>query len=192
MYFFVGSENPVKITAAKTAAGTVWPDLVVVGLGVPSGVPAQPRSDEQTRSGATARARNALLEGKKRLQLQDEEAALGLGLEGGVVTIESELWSTVWVVVTADGKEFYSANGARFKLPTVIAEPIMAGEEMGPVVGRLLANPEVKRQQGMIGVVTNNFVDRSEEYAALAKLAIGLWYGRDWQQTIVTKNSEDS
>lgn len=188
MYFFVGSENPVKIAAAKTAAGSVWPDLVVVGVGVPSGVAAQPRSDEETKLGAENRAKNALIEGRRRIGIDEQESALGLGLEGGVVTIDGELWSTVWVVVTDTGKEFYAANGARFKLPASIAEPILAGEEMGPVVGRLLSNPEVKRQQGMIGVVTANFVDRSEEYAALAKLAIGLWYGRDWHQQLTHSN----
>ncbi len=184
MYFFVGSENPVKISAVQVAAGSVWPDLMVVGVGVPSGVSAQPRSDEETKQGAQTRAQKALVEGRRRAGLSDQDQALGLGLEGGVFTIEGELWSTVWVVVTENGKDFYAANGARFKLPDSIAAPILAGEEMGPVVGKLLSNPEVKRQQGMIGVVTDNFVDRSEEYAALAKLAIGLWYGRDWQQKL--------
>jgi len=34
----------------------------------------------------------------------------------------------------------------------------------------------------MIGVVTNNFVDRTEEYSAIIKMALGLWYGRTWQK----------
>ena len=181
MYFFVGSNNPVKLNAAKQAGVAVWPDLVVCGVEVASGVAAQPKTDLETKRGAANRAVAALLQGRKSANIMENEEAIGIGLEGGVFEQDHELWSTVWVAVTAGDGEFYYANGARFKIPAAIAEPIKAGEEMGVVVGKLLQNPLVKQQQGMIGVVTNNFVDRTEEYSALAKLAIGLWYGRDWQ-----------
>jgi non-canonical (house-cleaning) NTP pyrophosphatase len=39
---------------------------------------------------------------------------------------------------------------------------------------------DVRSKQGMIGVVTGGFVDRTEEYSSIAKLALGLWYGREW------------
>ncbi len=185
MYFFVGSNNPVKLQAAKMAGISSWPDLQVSGYSVPSGVSDQPRTDSETKTGAANRAAAALIAGR-RANSSTKIEALGLGLEGGVFVQDGELWSTVWVAVT-DGTETYFANGARFKIPDAIAQPIVAGEEMGIVVGKLLQNPLIKQQQGMIGVVTKNFVDRTEEYAALTKLAVGLWYGRDWESVQLRK-----
>ena len=72
----IGSKNPVKIEAVKEAFGKVWPDqdFEFIGIEVPSGVPDQPMSDEESIKGATTRANNAL----DRLN-----ADFGIGLEGG-------------------------------------------------------------------------------------------------------------
>jgi inosine/xanthosine triphosphatase len=188
MHFFVGSENPVKLAAAKSAGIQQWPDVVVMGFDVKSGVAAQPRTDHETRKGAENRAVAALQKGFQTGAITTGELALGIGLEGGVMEIAGELWTTVWVAVTGNGTDVFVANGARFKLPDVIAKPILAGEEMGVAVGQLIANPLVKQQQGAIGVVTKGYVDRAEEYAAIAKLAIGLWYGQDWQVNLQLTN----
>jgi len=185
MHLFVGSTNPVKLNAVTTAASETWPDVVVVGRDVPSGVDAQPRTDLETRTGARNRAQAALEEGLMHFASQCKPStALGVGLEGGVFELDGELWSTVWVaVVDAQGRIFES-NGARFKIPDTIAQPILKGEEMGPVVNRLFGGKDVRRTNGAIGVVTNDFVDRTEEYGAIAKMALGLWYGRDWDKQL--------
>jgi inosine/xanthosine triphosphatase len=177
MYIFVGSTNPVKVNAVTQAASETWPDVKVMGYGVASGIDAQPRSDEETRQGARNRAAAALKAGQNE---QMSAQALGVGLEGGVFELGEELWSTVWVVVTDGTGRFFEANGARFKIDDVLADIIKAGEEMGPVVARVTGVNDVRSKQGMIGVVTGGFVDRTEEYSSIAKLALGLWYGREW------------
>lgn len=183
MTIFVGSTNPVKTNAVIMAASEQWPEVVVVGLDVPTGVSEQPLSDAETQRGASNRARQALDEGL-RLHPTTDTLVLGLGLEGGVTEYQDELWSTVWgCVVDNQDREFF-ANGARCKLPPVIADPIAAGKEMGPVVEKLSLDTDVRQKQGMIGVITKGFVDRTEEYAAVAKFALGLWYGRDWQNSL--------
>jgi inosine/xanthosine triphosphatase len=195
MQIFVGSTNPVKVKAAKQAAISTWPDVEVRGLVVASGIPEQPIGDDQTRLGALQRAQAALAEGqaliaksKKKIGHQEEAgnsalySVLGLGLEGGVLEIEGELWSTVWGVVVDQEGEVAVANGARFPIPEIIAQPIRLGEEMGPVVESLMGESDIRKKQGMIGVLTNNFVTRTQEYASIAKIALGLWYGRNWQK----------
>ncbi|NCN82694.1 MAG: DUF84 family protein [Candidatus Pacebacteria bacterium] len=177
MKIAVGSTNPVKLNAVRVAAQGQWPDVVVAGFEVQSGVSEQPRSDEETRQGACARAQAALTAGGKTTQL-------GLGLEGGVHTFNGELWSTVWAAVLDTAGNYYESNGARFKLPKVIADKLAAGAEMGPAVSALFAGDNIKQKQGAIGVITRNFVDRTTEYASIAKLALGLWFGRDWEQDI--------
>ncbi len=177
MNIAVGSTNPVKLNAVRQAAQEQWPDVVVTGFDIQSGVSEQPRSDEETRQGARARAKAALQAGGKTTRL-------GLGLEGGIHTFNNELWSTVWVAVLDRTGEYYESNGARFKLPKTIGDKLAAGEEMGPAVSELFAGDNIKQKQGAIGVITRNFVDRTTEYASIAKLALGLWFGRDWEQDI--------
>ena len=63
----------------------VWKDAEITSLSVPSGVSAQPFSDEETMQGAINRAKRALEEG----------APIGIGLEGGVMKR-----STVYLCVT--------------------------------------------------------------------------------------------
>ncbi|HEX7018338.1 MAG TPA: inosine/xanthosine triphosphatase [Patescibacteria group bacterium] len=182
MHIFVGSTNPVKINAVVNATSETWPDVIVEGFEVPSGISEQPMSDEETRQGATNRAKAALEAGLKGHSSTGE--ALGIGLEGGVFKQGPELWSTVWVVVVDKDGNMSESNGARFKVPDQIAQPILKGGEMGPVVSQLFGRNDIKQKQGAIGVITQGFVDRTEEYTGIAKLALGLWYGRDWYQTI--------
>jgi len=195
------------------AASETWPDIIVKGFEVSSGVDDQPRSDEETQRGAVNRAKEAL----KMLVVSDQDVVplsshsahivrnqqddspaleslagessnlgddqkLGIGLEGGVFADQNgDLWSTVWVAVVDREKNVFTANGARCKVPEPIASLIKNGEEMGPAVDSLLASGQsVRQKEGMIGVITKGFVDRTEEYSAIAKFALGLWYGRDW------------
>ena len=50
MKIVVGSTNPVKIKAVTMVAESIWSDVVVAGVETESGVSAQPRTDEETRS----------------------------------------------------------------------------------------------------------------------------------------------
>ncbi|PIR58772.1 MAG: inosine/xanthosine triphosphatase [Candidatus Pacebacteria bacterium CG10_big_fil_rev_8_21_14_0_10_56_10] len=184
---FVGSDNPVKVNGVVNAASETWPEVVVTGLSVDSGVPAQPRSDEDTFQGALNRARAALEEGWRLQPVNDDgQVALGVGLEGGVYRRGDELWSTVWVAVLDQTGYSTAANGARFKVPQPVADQIEAGGEMGPIMAQLVGERDVRRKQGMIGVITQGFVDRTEEYASIAKMALGLWYGRGWDNGLVS------
>lgn len=185
MHFFIGTTNKAKLEAVKLATQEQWPDAVIIGYDVGSGVASQPMSDEETLQGAQNRAAQAMAQGRAEYPELDSAEYLAVGLEGGVTTFRGELWSTVWVaVLDAQGKSF-AANGARMKLAPQIAQPILNGEEMGPVMERLIAVENIRQKQGMIGVVTKGFVTRAQEYGNIAKLALGLWYGQEWVRDIV-------
>lgn len=192
MHIFVGSHNPVKINAVVGASSETWPEVVVEGFDVPSGIAEQPKSDKETKTGAMNRAKATLAEGLKKYEVSGfsfaQDQVLGIGLEGGVFEDdEKQMWSTVWAVVVDKNGLMEFANGARFKVPDVVAEQIRIGGEMGPIISQVVGESDVRKKQGMIGITTKGFVDRTEEYQALAKLAIGLWYGRDWLKEY-TKN----
>lgn len=179
---FVGSTNPVKINAVINAASETWPEVEVKGVSVSSGVPEQPLTDEITQQGAANRAQAAL---KLAQKAGHQENVLGVGLEGGALTKPNgEMWSTVWAAVIDPENNLHFANGARFKVPLIVKNRIEADQEMGPIMADLVKDDNVKQKQGMIGVITQGFVDRTEEYTSLAKLALGLWHGRNWQDTL--------
>lgn len=190
MHIFVGSTNPVKVNAIKRASEQLAPTLVK-GISVASGVAEQPMSDAETRLGAENRAKAALREGCRgegfgasQDALADSQhlsPCLGIGLEGGVFEEAGRMWSTVWVAVAEQSGAVYAANGMRFVVPEIIADRIRAGGEMGPVMSDLFQEDNVKHKQGMIGIITKNYVDRTGAYADIAKVALGLWYGRNWE-----------
>jgi inosine/xanthosine triphosphatase len=184
MHIFVGSKNPAKIEAVRIASQRAWPEVVIEGIEVASGIDAQPRTDDDTRQGARNRAAAVLLAGRKIYPKIDEGRALGIGLEGGVFKQANQLWSTVWAAVTDDTDHFWEANGARFLVPEPINSIMKSGKEMGPVVEEIIGEKDIRSKQGMIGVITNDFVSRAEEYAGIARMSLGLWYGRDWAKKL--------
>lgn len=62
MKIIVGSENPAKVLACKTACATLFPDQIidVIGVSVESGVSDQPKDDDETMTGSLNRAKNAM------------------------------------------------------------------------------------------------------------------------------------
>ena len=92
----IGSTNPVKLAAAKAVICRLHGvHIDVVTVSVPSGVPAQPWGNRQTRRGAINRARAAQAE---------TSATWGLGLEGGLLAIKDDgeaegLYASAWCAV---------------------------------------------------------------------------------------------
>jgi non-canonical (house-cleaning) NTP pyrophosphatase len=199
MKIMVGSTNPVKCNAVIQAVSESYPHAIIEGVSVESGVSSQPFSDRETRQGARNRARAARdlayvgnfhppLEVFHQLQTEysdnSQRTVLGVGLEGGVMEFEGALWSTVWVAVVDQHDAVWESSGARFQLPEVVADLLRQGDELGSIMDKLLGTTNTKQHGGMVSTVTLGFVDRTEEYAALAKMAIGLWHGRDWTKQL--------
>ncbi len=182
MFIAVGSTNQVKVNAVKSAVEHQWADAIVDGFETDSGVGAQPRTDHETYVGSRNRALFALQ--KMQEKYGNSAEILGVGLEGGVDETEDGLMNVVWCSVCDHKGNFHSSSGARFILDDEIASRILAGEEMGPIMDSLVKEKDTKKKGGMIGVVTRNFFNRTEEYASIARLTIGLWYGRAWRDSL--------
>lgn len=182
MNIAVGSTNQVKVNAVKSAVAHQWEDALVEGFETNSGVGDQPRTDHETYIGSINRAKSALE--AMRIKYGDSAEILGVGLEGGVDESEDGLLNVVWCSVVDTKGQVFSSSGARFVLDDEIASRILGGEEMGPIMDSLINEKDTKKKGGMIGVVTKNFYNRTEEYASIARLTIGLWYGRAWRESL--------
>jgi len=163
MRIAVGSTNPVKIEAVRSVVERVWPEAEIIQRAVASGVPAMPMSDADCLAGARNRARAARLV---------EDATLGIGLEGGVNPEPAGLMLLGWVVAV-DGRDREGVGGgARLPLPAPIAERVLAGAELGPVMDELLGQHNVKQKGGAVGALTAGLVLRKETFAVAVAYAL--------------------
>ena len=152
----VGSTNPTKVAAVETVVKRFWPDAEIIALAVPTGVSEMPMSDEETITGARNRALAVR---------QAVNADLGFGLEGGVHPDPLGLLLQGWVVVVdGNGREGLACAG-RLRLPPMIADRVLAGEELGPVMDDLLGEANVKAKGGAIGALTAGLIPREQSFA---------------------------
>lgn len=162
MKIIVGSKNVAKIAAVEKGAGAYWPEAVISGEDVESGVSAQPIGIEETRQGALNRAKAAKALG----------ADLGIGLEGGVVQIAGE-WIMFGFVAISDGSRDVAVMTAGTPLPHAWGEAMAAGGELRPYV--LAAGLPYDYKKGVVGLLTKDVVSRDEGFAAAVKTGLAPW-----------------
>jgi len=160
MDIIIGSKNPAKVQAVQTIFST---DQVRM-LDVKSKVSAQPFSDEETRQGAINRAEQCA---------SSITQTTGIGLEGGVMYINKELFLCNWgALVTPEG-DTYTAGGARIKLPEEIGKQLHEGHELGDIIDNYAKKHAVRKKEGTIGIFTNNLISRKDMFQHIAQLLKG-------------------
>lgn len=163
----VGTLNPVKINAVKSAFETVWPDCLwqVQGVAVPSGVSNQPISPAEGLQGARNRAHRALE--------SSSSADYGIGLEGGLEETDGLWFDCGWcVIVDREGKEGISTS-ARIPTPESMMKYIREGKELGEALDLMHNRTNIKQQEGHVGILTNTIVTRTDIYKDAAIIALG-------------------
>ena len=158
----VGSTNPVKLAAAQAVLRKAYPAAAFSALDAPSGVPVQPWGDEQTRLGAYNRARYALVEAG---------AALGIGLEGGLVDTSVGLMTCAWCAIVDDQGKVGYGGGVHILLPPLVAEVLREHGELGPAMDALVNEEDTKRGRGAVGILTNGLSSRQAAYEQLVAMA---------------------
>jgi inosine/xanthosine triphosphatase len=159
----VGSGNPVKLGAVRAVMAPLAPGAEVASVLVPSGVPDQPRGDEETIRGARARARAAM---------EALDADLGVGIEGGIVEDARGMRTCAWAAVV--GRDGRSAIGGSLAmpLPPAVARAVRAGLELGAAMDRASGQLDTKRGSGAVGILTGGLVDRQRAYEILLAYAL--------------------
>ena len=177
----VASENPVKITAVEKGFRAMFPeeDIVVSGVNVPSGVSHQPMTNVETEYGAQTRVANA-----KKVK---PEGDFWVGIEGGVeennTTMDcvqrssepsrrAELESFAWIVIQSkDGRVGKGKTGTLI-LPPQVADLIQNGKELGEADDIVFQQKNSKHQNGAVGILTGNIIDRTKYYTDAVILAL--------------------
>ena len=153
----IGSKNPVKIAAVKEAFEKVWPEkeFEFLGVEVPSGVPDQPMSDEESIFGATNRAKRAI---------EQTGADFGVGLEGGLQQIGDKWFDCGWIVIIDSKNRVGTGSSARIETPPKTMEHIHKGMELGLVNDMVFKQKNTKHAGGHFGLMTNNAITRQSGY----------------------------
>ena len=161
----VASTNPVKIAAALNGFRRMFPDesFDARGISVPSDVSDQPMTDAETLQGAFNRVANA--------RAADPDADYWIGLEGGVEDRDGTLEAFAWMVVT-DGERTGKSRTATFYLPEEAANLVRQGMELGHADDVIFGRANSKHQNGSVGLLTGDVVDRTAYYAQAVILAL--------------------
>lgn len=161
----VASKNPVKIQAVKIGFEKMFPDqeFEFVGVSVPSNVSDQPSSNQETINGAKNRAENAAID------LPDGNYFIGI--EGGVELISNEMEAFAWVVIKS-GDKYGKARTGTFFLPKQVVELIKEGKELGEADDIVFNRNNSKQENGAVGILTGNLMDRTTFYSDAVILAL--------------------
>lgn len=163
---FVGSTNPVKVEAVRKGFAAMFPGefFAIEGMSVPSGVPDQPHSNQETQIGAFNRM--------DRVRQAHPDADFWVGLEGGIEDNEGDMQAFAWIVV--GGKDGLMGKGktGTFFLPPPIANLVREGKELGEADDIVFGMKNSKQSMGAVGILTNGLIDRATYYSVAVILAL--------------------
>jgi inosine/xanthosine triphosphatase len=153
----VASRNPVKSQAVARGYARVFPDhsVELVTASVESGVADQPMSNSEALEGATNRARAA--------RAASPDADLWFGVEGGIEDTDNGMTAFAWIVV-ASADRMGRGRTATFYLPDEVARLVRGGMELGDADDVVFGRSNSKQQDGAIGLLTDNVIDRTALY----------------------------
>lgn len=160
----VASTNPVKIQAALAGFRRMFPadEFAARGVAVPSGVSDQPMTDAETLRGALNRAANA--------RQAAPDGDYWLGIEGGVED-RGTLTAFAWIVVMSEDRTGKSRT-ATFDLPDEVAALVRQGIELGHADDQVFGRANSKQQNGSVGLLTGDVIDRTAYYTQAVILAL--------------------
>jgi inosine/xanthosine triphosphatase len=162
----VASSNPVKVEAALAGFRRLFPEerFEVAAVSVPSGVSAQPMSDEETMRGARHRAEGAVR--------QVPDADYWVGIEGGIEERDGALEAFAWIVVQSREGLVGRSRTATFLLPERVAAHVRRGVELGEADDLVFDRTNSKQQNGAVGLFTDDVIDRKRYYEHAVILAL--------------------
>jgi len=173
----IASHNPVKIQAVLSGFRRMFPEetFKVVPAEVESGVSRQPMSDTEMHQGALNRVQNA--------RRAFPNADFWAGIEGGTEPLDGKLAAFAWIVVLSPTLSGESRSGSFF-LPPTVSELVQQGKELGEADDIVFKRSNSKQQNGAIGILTGDVLDRTALYEHAVILALvpfkntGLYAGK--------------
>jgi inosine/xanthosine triphosphatase len=161
----IASQNPVKVQAVRQGFERMFPGepFEIQTVSVPSGVGDQPSSSREALDGALNRAQGAAL--------RFQQADYWVGVEGGIEDQGGEMIAFAWIVVQSPHGLGKGRTGT-FYLPLAVAELVRSGKELGEADDIVFGRMNSKQDNGAIGLLTGNVIDRAALYEQAVILAL--------------------
>ena len=160
----VGSKNPVKVRATRSAFRAFFPSSRVVGVSVETGIPPQPVGWDQILEGAVKRAVGALE--------KVERSVFGVGIEAGIVpfpkTVSGYFDAQLAAIADRDGLITLGGSPLFEYPPEVVEEVFSKGVEVEEVMERISGVQQIGEKFGAIGFLTKKHYTRFE----ITKMAV--------------------
>ncbi|MDO8122958.1 MAG: inosine/xanthosine triphosphatase [Candidatus Hermodarchaeota archaeon] len=154
MRIAVGSQNSVKVEAVNQAFGLYFDELELVPVSVDSGVQPFPMSQQETLTGAHNRAQKAWE--------ADTSIDYAVGIEAGVFSIETYFLVQGFAVVRKDDEVGLGCSVAFEVSPNLIAKIDPSSDRSKQTVEQLLGRSNIFHQEGVVGVLTQNQLTRTQ------------------------------
>lgn len=157
MRIVIGSTNPNKVDALKEIV-LDYPKLAaaeVVGMKVSTGVDEQPKTLEETISGAIQRAKGSF-----------KDCAYSVGIESGLMVVPETKSGYMDFCAAAiyDGKEIHLglSSAWEFPDPAIMRAILNEGLDMSQAINKagLTTNSTIGMAEGAIGILTKGRLDR--------------------------------
>lgn len=168
----VGSNNPVKVNAAKQAFTLMFPNHIVhcEEMHASSGVADQPMTEAETRLGAQNRTHYCAR--YYREQQNNSDMDYFVAMEGGVDKFEEGAVTFAYVAILSNEGELMTGRSANLPLPSKVYKRLQANEELGIVIDDLFNTSNIKQKGGAIGLFTNHAATRESIYTQALVLAL--------------------
>ncbi len=165
----VGSQNKAKVWAVAEILEEYeqLKDAQVDGIAVGSGVSAQPKSLDETITGAKNRARDAY-----------QNCAYAVGIESGLMHVPQSKSGYMDVCVCAiyDGNEYHIGLSSAWEFPDRSVTNLMVkdGLDMSEAITKAgyTKNPNIGSDEGAIGILTKGRIDRKEYTKQAVRMAL--------------------
>lgn len=169
MIINVGSVNPIKIEAVKEVVleYDFLKGAVIKGFKAASNVSSQPKSIDETATGARNRARHIF-----------QDCDYSVGLESGLFCIQEiglKRWMNFTVCAIYDGKHYAVGFSPAFQIPQAMATLILKeGCEMDEAVHKMgfSKNKRVGYGEGFIAILTKGAITRKEYMKPAIQMAL--------------------
>ncbi|RQV99292.1 DUF84 family protein, partial [bacterium] len=112
-------------------------------------------SDSEVIKGAETRANN--------VKTESPNADYWVGIEGGIEDTEFGMTAFAWIVIMSEKKIGRGRTGTFF-LPEKVAQLVRQGKELGEANDIVFNRSNSKQNDGAIGLLTGNVIDRTKLY----------------------------
>lgn len=164
MIVAIGTKNPAKIRAVKSAFENVFDDLETkyITVSADSGVADQPMSDDESIKGAKNRAESAL---------KETGADYAVGLEGNMQK-SANIWfsGNIACVISKDTVAF--GISPKVMVPADAASLVHDGQELSAALHTTTGVKNIGKKDGVLGYVTDGKITRSSGSEQAITLAL--------------------